>query len=129
HFKCLFTAIAGFGFGTNISHPIYVSVTEIGHNAKDKTLEISCKVFTDDFEKTLRKTYKIYVDLLDARQKEAMGKVVDNYLQKHLSININGKNVQLKFLGFEQDEEGIISYYQADNIVNVKNISITNNIL
>ena len=34
-------------------HPIYVSVTEIEHNAKDKTLEISCKIFTDDFEKTL----------------------------------------------------------------------------
>ena len=39
-------------------HPIFVSVTEIEHNAKDKTLEISCKIFTDDFEKTLRLTYK-----------------------------------------------------------------------
>ena len=32
-------------------HPIFVSVTEIEHNAKDKTLEISCKIFTDDLEK------------------------------------------------------------------------------
>ena len=29
-------------------HPIFVSVTEIEHNNKDKTLEISCKIFTDD---------------------------------------------------------------------------------
>ncbi|MEI8059397.1 MAG: DUF6702 family protein, partial [Ferruginibacter sp.] len=32
------------------NHPLFVSVTEIEHNAKDKTLEISCKIFTDDFE-------------------------------------------------------------------------------
>ena len=30
-------------------HPLHVSVIEINHNAADKTLEISCKIFTDDF--------------------------------------------------------------------------------
>ena len=29
-------------------HPIFVSVTEIEHNAAAKSLEISCKVFTED---------------------------------------------------------------------------------
>ena len=28
-----------------VVHPFYVSVTEINHNAKDKTIEISCKTF------------------------------------------------------------------------------------
>ena len=36
-------------------HPFFVSVTEINHNAKDKTIEIACKIFTDDFE-TLSKS-------------------------------------------------------------------------
>ena len=39
-------------------HPIFVSVTQIDHNATDKTLEISCKIFTDDFEQTLRQQNK-----------------------------------------------------------------------
>ena len=47
------------------NHPIYVSVVEIEHNAFAKTLEISCKLFTDDFEKQLRNSYKVHVDLLD----------------------------------------------------------------
>ena len=34
-------------------HPFFVSVTEINHNAGDKNLEISCKIFTDDFEAAL----------------------------------------------------------------------------
>ena len=110
-------------------HPIYVSVVEIEHNAKDKTLEISCKIFTDDFEKTLRQAYKTHVDLLKPADKEAMNKLVNDYVQKHLQINVDGKDVQLKFLGYEQVEEGIYSYYQADNINTVKNITVTDDIL
>jgi len=110
-------------------HPIYVSVIEIEHNAKDKTLEISCKIFTDDFEKTLRQVYKTHVDLLKPADKEAMNKLVNGYVQKHLQINVDGKDVQLKFLGYEQIEEGIYSYYQADNINTVKNITVTDDIL
>src|ERR1700754_2341036 len=65
-------------------HPIFVSVTEIEHNTKEKTLEVSCKIFTDDFEKTLRSTYKTYVDLLKPRDKAAMNKLVADYVQRHL---------------------------------------------
>jgi hypothetical protein len=110
-------------------HPIYVSITEIEHNAKDKTLEISCKIFTDDFEKTLRKAYSTHVDLLKPKDKEAMNKLVKDYVQKHLTISLEGKNATMRFLGYEQIEEGIYSYYQVDNVNTVKNISITNNVL
>ena len=110
-------------------HPIFVSVTEIEHNAKDKTLEISCKIFTDDFEKTLRQTYKTYVDLLKPKDKNAMNKLVADYVQKHLLIKVDGKAAALQFLGYEQDEEGIVSYYQVNNIATVKKLDITDNIL
>ena len=48
-------AFALTNFGVN-PHPIFVSVTEIEHNAVEKTLEISCKLFVDDFEKSLPKS-------------------------------------------------------------------------
>jgi hypothetical protein len=111
------------------NHPIFVSVTEIEHNAKEKTLEISCKIFTDDFVNTLRKTYKGTVDLLKPSDRNVMNKLVSGYVQKHLQVTINGKTTNLQFLGYQQDEEGIISFYQADNIASVKKISITDNIL
>ena len=44
-------------------HPFHVSTTEINHNTSDKTLEISCKVFTDDFESALTKQYHTKADL------------------------------------------------------------------
>ena len=110
-------------------HPIFMSVTEIEHNAKDKTLEISCKIFTDDFEKALRDTYKTTVDLINPKDKAAMNKLVSDYVQKHLSLSVDGKKVTLQFIGYEQQEEGILSYYQVNNIAAVKKIDITDNIL
>jgi hypothetical protein len=110
-------------------HPLFVSVTEIELNAKDKTLEISCKIFTDDFEKTLRQNYKTMVDLLKPKDKNAMNKLVSDYVQKHLLLTVDGKKITLQFLGYEQNEEGILSYYQVNNIQSVKKINITDNIL
>jgi hypothetical protein len=110
-------------------HPIYVSVTEIEHNAKDKTLEISCKIFTDDFEKTLRQQYNTHVDLLNPKEKAAMEKMVSEYVVKHLIVKADGKPAALQYLGYEQQEEGIMSYYQVNNISSVKKIEVTDNIL
>ncbi len=110
-------------------HPIFVSVTEIEHNAKNQTLEISCKIFTDDFETTLRKLYKSKIDLLDASQKKAINPWVNDYIQKHLSIIVDRKPAVLQFVGFEQQEEGIVSYFEVKNIATVKNMDVINNIL
>lgn len=119
-------------FGTKpgaATHPIYVSVTEIEHNAKDKTLEISCKVFTNDFEITLRQGYKGTVDLLQPKDKAAMDALVSAYIKKHLQLKVDGRPVNMEYLGYEQQEEGIESYYQVNNIASVKQVDVTDNIL
>ncbi|NDE11960.1 MAG: hypothetical protein EBZ95_15580, partial [Chitinophagia bacterium] len=79
-------AFALSNFGIN-HHPIFVSVTELEHNAAEKTVEISCKLFVDDFEKTLRKKYNTKVDLLDAKLKIEMNRIVNDYIQKHFSVS------------------------------------------
>jgi hypothetical protein len=128
-FKWFFVASLGLYSNAGSLHPLYVSVTEIEHNAKEKTLEISCKIFTDDFEKTLRNAYHERIDLLDPAKKDAMNKLVNDYVQKHFAISLEGKSAAMRFIGFEQVEEGIYSYYQVEKVNAVKNISITNNIL
>jgi hypothetical protein len=55
--------------------------------------------------------------------------LVSDYVQKHLLLNANGKKVALQFIGYEQQEEGIVSFYQVNNITTLNKITITNNIL
>jgi hypothetical protein len=110
-------------------HPFYVSVTEINHNAKDKTLEISCKIFTNDFEAALEKTFNSKVDLHNVKDKNDTDKKIREYIMRHLQISVEGKGQQLQFVGSENKEEGTWSYFQINNIISVKKIDIRNNIL
>lgn len=128
-FKWLLMAALGFAPAPGHVHPFYVSVVEIEHNAKAQTLEISCKIFTDDFEKALRMQYHTHVDLLDHDSKNAMNKLVSGYVLQHLAIRVEGKPVKMKYLGYEQVEECIYSYYEVAAIPSVKNITVTDNLL
>ena len=110
-------------------HPYYVSVTEINHNAGDKTLEISCKLFTDDFEKALADKYKMKVDLSAPKDKKIMDRIITDYIKNHLAIKADGKIVNFNYVGFEKEEEAVFSYFQVDNMTSVKRIDVTNSIL
>lgn len=94
-----------------IAHPYYVSVTELEWNSKEKSIEISLKVFTDDFEEALGKQ-GVKGDLIrgDAAQNRAR---IESYIQKHLSVRVNGKSIPLKILGYENNQEATWSYFQG----------------
>ena len=110
-------------------HPYFVSVTEINHNATDKTLEISCKLFTDDFEKALADKYKMKVDLSAPKDKKATDRIITEYIKNHLAIKADGKVVNFNYIGFEKEDDAFFSYFQVENIASVKRIDITNSIL
>jgi hypothetical protein len=110
-------------------HPFHVSVTEINHNAKDKTLEISCKIFTDDFEDALTKKYKASVDLGQPKDKPAMDKLVSNYINSHLSIKADDKITVMNYLGFEVENEAVYVYLQVNDLPSIRKVNVTNTIL
>jgi hypothetical protein len=112
-----------------VFHPFYVSVTEINHNAKDKTLEISCKIFADDMEEVLKKNNNKPVDLANAKQLNQNNQYVADYIQKRLTINVDGKNVKLSFIGFEKDKESVYCYFEVPNVPSLKKIDLTNSLL
>jgi len=111
------------------THPIYVSVTEIQHNAKDKTLEISCKIFTGDFETILKSKTKSKINLLQPADKKLMESLVNQYIQQHLKIKVDGKLKTMEFLGYEQNEDAIQSYFEIDDVATLKKIDIQDDIL
>jgi hypothetical protein len=110
-------------------HPLYITVTEINHNPKDKTLEISCKMFTNDFEAVLEKEAHAKVDLSDVKNKTATDKLIASYIQRHLLLKLDGHAAVLQFVGSEKEEDGTWSYFQVNNISTVKKIDVSNSLL
>lgn len=111
------------------NHPFYVSVTELHENTKEKILEVTCRIFTDDFEKELRNRFNTHVDLLNDADKTNMGKLINSYIKEHLKISIDGKPCALEYVGFEKDEEAVDCYFQVNNVAVQKTVSVRNNIL
>jgi hypothetical protein len=111
------------------AHPYYISVVELNHNLADKTLEISVKIFTSDFETTLEKNYGSKTDLVHPKDKAAAERMINDYIKKHLAFKTDGKPANFSFLGFEKEDEAIYSYFQVDNIPSVKRIDVTDSIL
>jgi len=136
-----FSAILLFAGKNNISetesqqlakegfHPLHLSVVEIEHNAGDKTLEVSCKIFTDDFETTLAKNYNTKVDLINPPNIAAMDTLVKKYILSHLSLKVNGKPVLFNYIGFEHENEAVFGYIEVGNITAVSKLEITNSIM
>lgn len=115
-------------FGVH-SHPLYITVTEVTHNTKDRILEVSCKVFTNDFEAVLEKMSGSRVDLSAAATKAASDKLIDSYVQKHLRLKVDGKPVLLHFVGSEQENDGTWSYFQVNDVSSVKRIDVVDELL
>lgn len=110
-------------------HPLHVSTTEIEFNSKEKSLEISCRIFTDDFETILAKQFKVKVDLNKQTMHKAMDELVKKYINANLQYRVNGKVLTANYIGFEKDNEATNVYLEIDNISSLQNLSLTNNIL
>jgi hypothetical protein len=110
-------------------HPFYVSVTDINHNQKTKSLEISSKIFFDDLESDIEKENNLRIDILKPQNKDLINDLIAKYLKKHLQIKVNGKTSSLKYLGYEIQEEAIWCYLEVENINKVNLIEVDNNFL
>ena len=115
--------------GNTILHPLHLTTVEINHNATDKTLEITCKTFWDDFESILSKVNGSKVDLVAGKDTVGNNKKIFEYIKSHLQIAIDGKPVQMSLLGYEKEDVVVYSFLQVDNVSSVKKVAIVNTMM
>ena len=88
--NCLSTfLIINFSLLISSLHPLYLSVTELKYNQQSKKMEVSVKLFTDDFEKTLHNIHNIPIDLLHPKDTIATEKHVEDYISNQHKLYIN----------------------------------------
>jgi len=112
-----------------VFHPFFVSVTEIKHNDRAKSLEISSKVFFNDLEDALEKKYQKQLDILKPTEKTRITPLLQDYLQKHLQIKVNGKATPLQLIGYEIEEDAVWCYLEAPKVNQIKKMEVRNDVL
>jgi hypothetical protein len=110
-------------------HPYYVSNTDINYNSSSKSFEITCRIFTDNFEDALEKSSKKSVNILQPKNKEEVNQIINQYLNNHFQLSVNGMQKSLQFIGYEQNEDAIWIYFETTESNVPKKIEITNSLL
>lgn len=122
-----FFCFAGIFISAN--HPVYLTVTEIEHNATAHSLEISCKFYIEDLENTLKDVYNTKVDLMATSAEATNGKLINAYVAKHLSLKINDQPVNLKFVGIEVDKDAVFAFFEVNQVNSLKKLSVHQDLL
>jgi hypothetical protein len=109
------------------NHPIHVSVTNIDLDPDVGKMELSVKIFADDFQDLILHKYSVQLKLMD---KELPGDkiiFVNRYIGETLKIEINGKEIEkFKFEKSELNEEAIWLHYSYDHGSGIRKINVRN---
>jgi hypothetical protein len=129
--KCLFLGlflILALGFNAK-KHPFYLSVIDIKHDAKQQSLHLSIKMFTNDIEDALKKTTSTSIDLLNPKNKAEMETELMNYIKKRFRFSVNAKPAILDFIGYEKEEDAIWCYLEVKKVSRPKIIKVHTTLL
>lgn len=113
----------------SFAHPFYLGVTELHYNPGARSIEASVKLFTNDLENAISRTNGRRADLINYRDTAATGLLLNNYLQQHLNIKINGSTHRFRFIGFEREEEATWMYIEFDRCDLPRKIELDNSLL
>jgi hypothetical protein len=110
-------------------HPYYVSVADLKHNAAEKKIEGSIKLFVHDFEQELRRLGHKKIDLINVKDTGATEQIVSNYMVEHFRLSVNGESKQLTLIGTEQEAEHFWAHVSFAGCEKPRTVRIQNTIL
>ena len=110
-------------------HPFYLGMTELMYNEKEKRLEISVRIFSDDLERALRKKCNCKIDLLNTDNQSTNAIHLQQYINMHLQIHTGNKPLKLEWVGYEHEQESTWTYLEAKLDTKGNKILVNNDLL
>lgn len=118
-----------FSSFTSIMHKYYLSVSEIEYKAESKSLQITTRVFIDDFQDVLNKRYGQSADFTKENGIAENKNLIEKYLTGKLIIKTDNQLVDLEYLGGEIEGDQLVLYIEGTEVENFRKILVTNLIL
>ena len=115
----------------SVAHKFYVSVTNISYSEKDRSLQITSRIFIDDFEQVLLERYGIETHLATDSETAQADEYIEKYLKTKFLMFVDGKQRQYKVLGKKYDNDIMICYLEIPEVYieKIKSIAVQNELL
>ena len=111
------------------THPYYVSTLEIDYRPDRSALQITLRVFTDDWQLMLNTHYDKSLRLDPDTDEEQLVTHSTDYLQQHLELNLNGTDVTPSVLGREYQDDQLVLYLEVAGVAELQTLVVSNRIL
>ncbi|MEQ6118806.1 DUF6702 family protein [Reichenbachiella sp. MALMAid0571] len=112
-----------------LAHAFHISVCEIEYDEERKSLEITHRVFLDDLETTLKSwSGDQSIDVINPKVESDFQKILGKYMLEKFSVNVNGKETNLSFLGSEPDGDVMYCYIELTGVKKLNSLYIVNQI-
>jgi uncharacterized protein DUF6702 len=118
-----------FVLGSFALHKFYVGIYQVNYVSKKKEIQITARIFTDDFEKALERKFKKKIYLATPKEISETNGYIKSYLEEKMQVKINNSAKDLKFLGKETEDNVLICYLTIPVQGKITSIEIYNSVL
>jgi hypothetical protein len=122
-FLMIACALFTFNYGSE-AHTFHTTLTRIDYNTKEKSAEISIRMFTHDLVPTLEAISKQRIDLEKTKN---VDKMIFDFVRKNFVLtNKNGEIKQLAWVGFEFEVDTVYVYIETKMPEGLENARLQN---
>ncbi|MGB2129380.1 MAG: DUF6702 family protein [Flavicella sp.] len=83
----------------SFNHPIKLTASLIEYDNENKVIKIECKLFIDDFERSINTELPKNIDISNLTEEDKTA--IENYFDKRFIISLNETKIPLKFASHE----------------------------
>jgi hypothetical protein len=111
-------------------HPVHVSVTNLDLDPGSGTMDLSIKLFADDFQDLILHRYSVQLRITEQEKPQDEIDAVNRYIEQALQVEINDKSATgFEFVESRLNEEAIWLYYTYDHGSRIRKVGIRNTLM
>jgi hypothetical protein len=112
-------------------HKFYLSVTQVNYDQEQESLQITSRLFIDDFENILKERYGFTAHLATPAESEEAALYIEKYIRSKFVLAVNGTSREYSFLGKRYDNDVMVCYLELTGVQaqQLSSISIYNDLL
>lgn len=113
------------------SHKFYLSVTQVYYKESQNALQITMRIFTDDFDAQLEQAYGHQCRLDTDKESDRAGDYIESYTTERFVIYLDGERQKLSFLGWKYDMDQTVVYLELpqSGFKKARSIGVQNKLL
>ena len=114
----------------SVFHPVHVSVSNVDLFPDQGEVQMSVKIFSDDFENIIKQKYGVQLEITKQVNPGADTSAINRYISESFSLSVNGTEIdKLKYVNTQLNEEAIWLYYEYYHTGKIDSIKIINSVM